>query len=143
VNNSKSEPTSFSSLCTFKKEYDAKQQKRILITKTAYNLCSKPQFTVQSKFILILNIGLLIQTVHFIHCKGRAGENPKEKIYIFPRSVCVFCCREIHVYGPILGMYKLNCPQRHMNVEFGTEAAQFPENECINEIFLALYLVFH
>ncbi len=42
-------------------------------------------------------------------------------IYIFPGSVCLFCCREI--CGPILGIY---IAYRRMNVEIGTEAAQFP-----------------
>ncbi len=54
------------------------------------------------------------------------------EIYIFPGSVCLFCCREICV--PILGIYKH--AHRHMNMEIRTEAAQFPEKEYINGIFL-------
>ncbi len=55
-------------------------------------------------------------------------------IYIFPGSVCLFCCRGI--CGPIQGMY-INA-HRHMNVEIGTEAAQFTEKEHINGIFFAV-----
>ncbi len=47
-------------------------------------------------------------------------------IYIFPGAVSLFYCRKI--WGPILGI--------HMNVEIGTEAAQFPEREYINGISL-------
>jgi hypothetical protein len=38
--------------------------------------------------------------------------------------VCLFCCREI--CGPILGIH-IKIAHRHMNVEIGTEATQFPE----------------
>ncbi len=48
------------------------------------------------------------------------------EIYIFPGSVCQFCCREIaHRYS--------------MNVEIGTEAMQFLEKEYIYGIFLAVW----
>ena len=56
------------------------------------------------------------------------------EIYIFPGSVCIFCCREI--CGPILGKYTNR--SQHLNVEIGTEAAQFPEKEYITGIFLAV-----
>jgi hypothetical protein len=56
------------------------------------------------------------------------------EIYIFPGSVCLFCCRE---YVDRSWKY-INRSQTH-DVEFGTEAAQFPEKENINGIFLAVH----
>ncbi len=53
-------------------------------------------------------------------------------IYIFTWSVCLFCCRKI--CGQILGIYK-----SLTNEKIGTEAAQFPEKEYINGIFVAMY----
>jgi hypothetical protein len=39
------------------------------------------------------------------------------------------------ICGPILGIYK---SLRHMNVDIGPEAPQFPEKEYINEFFVAV-----
>ncbi len=59
-------------------------------------------------------------------------------IYIFPRSVCLFCCRKI--CGSILGIYK-NCSLTNECAwKLGlTEAAQFLFWEHVNGIFVAVY----
>jgi hypothetical protein len=61
-------------------------------------------------------------------------------IYIFLGSVCLFCCRKI--CGTIRGIY-INRSQYYdiiVEIGFGTEAAQFPEKEYINGIFLAVHV---
>ncbi len=57
-------------------------------------------------------------------------------IYIFPRSVSLFCWRK-YVHRPILGLYK-SLTDMHINVEIGAKAALFPEKEYIKGIFVAV-----
>ncbi len=55
-------------------------------------------------------------------------------IYIFPRSICLFCCRK---YVDWSWEY-INRSHTYNNVESGTEAAQFPEKE--HNIFVVVQL---
>ncbi len=92
------------------------------------HLCIPRNETVQPPYFQnrIIMFCLLSPTVIYL------GE-----IYIFPGSVCLFCC--LQICGPFLGIY-MYIAHRQMNVEIRTEAAQFPEKECMNRIFVAVYI---
>ncbi len=59
-------------------------------------------------------------------------------IYIFPRSTCLFCCRK---YVDRSWDY-INRSQTHECGNWEIEAAQFPEKEFINGVFVAVHLMF-
>ncbi len=67
--------------------------------------------------------------------------------YIWERFICfedrsAFSAEGKYVdCGPISGIYKSLTDTCDMNVEIGTEAAQFPEKEYINGIFVAVKCV--
>jgi hypothetical protein len=73
-----------------------------------------PKF--RNKYSQKRNIGASVPISTFMHLRV---------IYIFPRSVCLFCWRK-YVY-------------RTMNVEIGAEAALFPEKEYLSGIFVAVW----
>ncbi len=60
-------------------------------------------------------------------------------IYIFPRSVCLFCCSKIG--GPIVGTYK--SLTEIWLWKLGLLVAQCLFWEYINRIFFAVYIILH
>ncbi len=98
--------------------------------------------------------GANLHTIQYttLHCKvpmPKIGNNCSQKrncaatvpistfmclwaIYIFPQSICLFCRRK---YVDRSWKYITN---KHMNVEIGTEAPQFPEKEYKHGIFVAV-----
>jgi hypothetical protein len=62
--------------------------------------------------------------------------SPSSFTHISVRESAYSAAGKYQICGQILGIYKI--AHRHMNVEIGTEAPQFPEKEYRNRIFLAM-----
>ncbi len=66
------------------------------------------------------------------------GKSPNFRIHVSVSDLYIHAILLQEICGPILGI--LSIAHSLMNVEIGTEAAQFPEKEYINEIFFAVHI---
>jgi hypothetical protein len=100
-------------------------------------------------------------TLHFLFCCSYTAKNQYRKLEtntVFPEKELRGYSPNFHIHvsvsdlyiltidlpillqgicGPIVGIYK-SLTDTYINVEIGTEAAQFPEKEFINGIFVAV-----